>query len=54
MSKYKYTYQVEFYSTDGIIKNIYIDARTRQEALEIASKAYKIIELITCRRIDTY
>lgn len=54
MGAYKYIYQVEFYSTDNIIKNIYIDARTRQEALEIASKEYKIIELITCRRIDTY
>lgn len=54
MSKYKYTYQVEFYSTDGIIKNKYIDAGTRQEALEIAGTKDKIIQLITCRRIDTY
>lgn len=54
MRAYKYTWQVEFYSTDGIIKNKYIDAGTKQEALEIASKADKIIQLITCRRIDTY
>ena len=54
MGAYKYTWQVEFYSLDGIIKNKYVDARTRQEALEIASASHKIIELITCRRIDTY
>lgn len=54
MGAYKYTWQVEFYGTGCMIKNIYVDARTREEALGIVKKQYTIIELITCRRIDTY
>lgn len=54
MSGYKYTWQVEFYGTGCMIKNLYVDARTREEALGIVKKQHKIIELITCRRVDTW
>lgn len=54
MSKYKYTYLVEFYTVNGIIKRKYIDAREKQEALEIANAKDKIIQIVTCHRVDTF
>lgn len=54
MSKYVYTWEVEFYTLNGFIKREYIDAKTRAEAIKVAGAKHKIIQLITCHRVDTW
>ena len=48
----RYTWLIEYYGENGIIKRKYVDARTRRDALSQVNDF--VIELICCIRVDRW
>lgn len=54
MGKWNYDWMVEFYSNGCFIKRILVTAKTVKEALAKVREKHTVIEVICCRRVDTW
>ena len=54
MAKFIYSWRCEFYTTGGWFKRVYVDAKTREEALNVIRKKYEIIEIRCVERSYTW
>lgn len=46
MGRYNYLWRCEFYTNGGWLKRVFIDAKTRDEAIEKLHKEYNVIETL--------
>lgn len=55
VGKWLYRWEIEYYTDGGFLHRVYVEAKTRTEALEKAFKCgERIIEIKCCHRTDTY
>ena len=55
MGRWIYTWQIEYYGENGIIRSRIIDAKTKQDALDALRRSGElVIEVICCIRIDRW
>ena len=55
MSKWKYEWRVDFYTSGNYLKTLYFQAKSREDALhQLHTSGVKVIEVLRCRRIDTW
>lgn len=52
--KWLYTWEVEYYGENCMIRRKYIDAHSKQDALRALRSSEMVVEVISCRRIDTW
>lgn len=55
MGKWLYRWEVEYYTSGGFLHTKYVEAKSRDDALdEVRKCGERIIEIKCCRRTDRY
>lgn len=55
MGKWKYEWEVTFYTSGNFLKTLYFQAKSREDALrQLHASGVTVLEVMRCRRIDTW